>query len=94
MFQRINNRRRPDINTQEIDEESVHGGAGNEAALLNNLLTNVSNEANNNLIENLGQIPDLEADSERTENAPLNIEGIDQIPAFSVGSDDDDDDED
>ena len=82
MFQRINNRKDSDINTQEIDDESVHSGAGNEAALLNNLITNESNEANNNLIENLDQIPE--------ENASFTIEGLDQIPDFSAGGDDDD----
>ncbi len=54
MFQRINRRNEPEAHLPVEDVDSVHGGgAGNEAALENNLITNESNEANNSLIENI-----------------------------------------
>ena len=54
MFQRIHKQKEPDDHLSQEGEGSVHGGgAGNEAALVNNLITNESNEANNTLIENL-----------------------------------------
>ena len=56
MYNRINNRQNLDDSLLIEAEELEHGGAGNEAAQLNNLITDQSNEANNNLIENL--IPD------------------------------------
>ena len=54
MFQRIHNQKSPDDHLSEKDDGSVHAtGTGNEAALVNNLITNESNEANNSLIENI-----------------------------------------
>ena len=54
MFQRIHNQKESDNRLREEDDGSVHGSsAGNEAALVNNLITNESNEANNALINNL-----------------------------------------